>query len=127
MIGDEKQSRGISSHGGKRLGSGRPMGAPNRLSRPIKELAANYGPDSIAKLVQLRDGAESEQVQFAAAKELLDRANGRPRQEIDLKGDMNISVTVNALPPTPRPVVIESSHNVPEEMIHHPLLGDTPS
>lgn len=74
-----------SARGGRREGAGRPSGAPNKITRPVKELAASYGPASIARLVQLRDGAESEQVRFAAAKELLDRAYGRPRQEIDVK------------------------------------------
>lgn len=115
----------MTTHGGRRAGAGRPANVPNRLTRPVKELAGNYGPDSIARLVQLRDGAESEQVRFAASKELLDRAYGKPRQEIDLNGNMNISVTVKVLPPTPQPVVIESSHKVPKEVTHHPLLGDT--
>jgi hypothetical protein len=63
--------------GGAREGAGRPTGALNKLPRPVKELAASYGPAPIARLVQLRDGVESEQVRFAAAKELLDRAYGR--------------------------------------------------
>jgi hypothetical protein len=42
----------------------------------------------------------SEQVRFAAAKELLDRAYGRPRQEIDLHGDNSITVIVQRHTPT---------------------------
>jgi hypothetical protein len=45
-------------------------------------------------LVQLRDGAASEQVRFAAARELLDRAYGRPRQEIDLNGGQSLTIIV---------------------------------
>jgi hypothetical protein len=51
-------------------------------------------------LVQLRDGAVSEQVRFAAAKELLDRAYGRPRQEIDVNGNNSITVIVRRHTPT---------------------------
>ena len=91
----EKKSKEIKSRrGGAREGAGRPAGAANKLTRPVKALAASYGPASISRLVQLRDGAASEQVRFAAAKELLDRAYGRPRQEIDLTGDKSVTVIV---------------------------------
>jgi len=85
----------ISTHGGKRVGAGRPRGALNRLTRPVRELAADQGAASIDKLVHLRDSATSEQVQFAAAKELLDRAYGRTRQEIDVNAGQQIRVIVN--------------------------------
>jgi hypothetical protein len=83
------------THGGRREGAGRPRGALNKLTRPVKELAGEQSAASIDKLVYLRDSAESEQVQFAAAKELLDRAHGRPRQEIDLNQDKSVTVIVN--------------------------------
>ena len=58
------------------------------------------GEDSIQKLIHLRDHAESEQVQFAATKELLDRAYGRPRQEFDIANDNRVNIIVN------RPVLL---------------------
>ena len=60
----------------------------------MKELAADQGSASIERLVWLRDNAESEQVQFAASRELLDRAYGRARQEIDLTGGNEIRVII---------------------------------
>jgi hypothetical protein len=87
--------------GGSREGAGRPAGAPNKIARPVKALAASYGPASIARLVQLRDGAASEQVRFAAARELLDRAYGRPRQEIDLNGGQSLTIIVQRERPPP--------------------------
>ena len=84
----------VGTHGGRREGAGRPPGALNKQTRPVKELAGEQGPDSIARLVQLRDEAESEQVRFAAAKELLDRACGRARQEIDVNANRSIQVIV---------------------------------
>ena len=91
----------MNTHGGQREGAGRPAGAANKITRPVKALAASYGPASIARLVQLRDGAASEQVRFAAAKELLDRAYSRPRQAIDLNGDQSIMVIVQRQTPQP--------------------------
>lgn len=82
------------NHGGKRPGAGRPPGALNRLTRPIRELAADQGEASIARLVQLRDEADSEQVRFAAAKELLDRGHGRPRQTIAME-DRSLTIIVD--------------------------------
>jgi hypothetical protein len=86
-----------NTHGGKRVGAGRPQGALNKLTRPVKELAASQGPASIEKLVHLRDSAQSEQVQFAAAKELLDRAYGRTRQDIDVNGDKRVIIVIDTL------------------------------
>src|SRR5688500_11290469 len=81
--------------GGKRPGAGRPLGSPNKITRPIKELASDYSESSIAKLVELRDYAESEQVRLQASIAILDSAHGRPRQEIDLTKDDRIVVVVN--------------------------------
>lgn len=114
----ENKSKEIRpGRGGTREGAGRPAGAPNKITRPVKELAASYGPASIARLVQLRDGAVSEQVRFAAAKELLDRAYGRPRQEIDLNGDNSVTVIVQRDRPQPQVLgpVLDVPHTTPKE------------
>ena len=93
----------MNQRGGRREGAGRPAGVPNKLTRPVKELACDQSAASIARLIQLRDYAESEQVRFAAAKELLDRAHGRPRQEIDVtdRGGVTVIVQRNPEPATP--------------------------
>ena len=85
------------AHGGRRPGAGRPKGALNLLTRPVKELAADQGSASIERLVWLRDNAESEQVQFAASRELLDRGFGRPKQEFDVSDDRTIRVIVERI------------------------------
>jgi hypothetical protein len=87
----------LGRRGGPREGAGRPKGALNKLTRPVRELAAEQGPASIEKLVFLRDHGINEQVQLAASKELLDRAYGRPRQEIDVNGDKRVMVVIDTL------------------------------
>ena len=105
---------GVNTHGGRREGSGRPAGALNKLTRPVKELACDQGPESIARLVQLRDEAESEQVRFAAAKELLDRAYGRARQEIDVNSDHSLQVIIQRDTPQPAQIPITLPDALPD-------------
>jgi hypothetical protein len=95
----EKESNVIKSRGGRRPGAGRPLGSPNRLTQPLKQLAAMHSADCIAVLVELRDHAEAEQVRLQAANALLDRGHGRPRQEIDLSDDKQLTVIVQRLTP----------------------------
>jgi hypothetical protein len=94
----EKESNLIKPRGGRRPGAGRPPGVPNRLTRPLRELAALHSEDCIAVLVELRDHAEAEQVRLAAANSLLDRGHGRPRQEVDVTQNEGLRVFVYGKP-----------------------------
>lgn len=96
----EKQSSEIKGRGGSRQGAGRPVGALNKATSEVRELAAAWGPEAIqqaatlAGLVRDKAGivvgqAESEQARIAALSIILDRAYGRPSQVI--------SATVHAL------------------------------
>ena len=92
----EKESRSIrKKNGGRRPGAGRPFGVPNKLTRPLKELAALHSEDCIAVLDELRDHAEAEQVRLQAANSLLDRAYGRPRQELDLTRNEELRIFID--------------------------------
>ena len=97
----EKESNVIKSRGGRRPGAGRPVGVPNKLTRPLRELAALHSEDCIAVLVELRDHAEAEHVRLAAANALLDRGHGRPRQEIDVNDDGRVTIIVQKFMPPP--------------------------
>ena len=97
----EKESASIKQRGGRRPGAGRPVGSPNKLTRPLKELAALHTEDCIAVLVQLRDHAEAEQVRLAAANALLDRGHGRPRQEVDVNDEGRVTIIVRGREPVP--------------------------
>ena len=115
----EKESNIIKSRGGRRPGAGRPLGSPNKLTRPLKELAALHSEDCIAVLVELRDHAEAEQVRLAAANALLDRGHGRPRQEIDVNDEGHVTIIVQRSTPPP---VLE----VRPALEHHAQEGGRP-
>ena len=81
------------TRGGKRLGSGRKAGVPNRTTAECKACARKYGPAAIrelAKLAGLMPGgkgkAQSEQAQIAACKEILDRGYGKAAHPLTGEG-----------------------------------------
>jgi hypothetical protein len=61
---------------------GRTKGTPNRATAEIKALAQEYGALAIETLANLMATATSEQARVAAARELLDRAYGKPAQQL---------------------------------------------
>jgi hypothetical protein len=61
---------------------GRKAGTPNKSTAAIKELAQQYGEAAMAELARLAMEAESEMVQIAACREILDRAYGKATQPV---------------------------------------------
>ena len=83
----------MPTRGGKRPGSGRKAGTPNKASIECKACARKYGPAAIrelAKLAGLMPGgkgrAESEQARIAACREILDRGYGKSAQPLTGEG-----------------------------------------
>ncbi len=59
---------------------GRVAGTPNRSTAAIKEMAAKHGPMALTEIARLATNAKTEPTRFAACRELLDRAYGKPVQ-----------------------------------------------
>lgn len=76
---------------GKKTG-GRHAGTPNKATADVRAAAQKYTTAAIARLAHLMEHAESEAAQVAAAKELLDRAHGRPAQfvQADINAEFNL-------------------------------------
>lgn len=72
-------------HGGKRPGSGRKRGTPNKATVELKQLAGEYTEEAIQVFVDvMRDPEAPVAVRVAAADKLLDRGHGRPAQSVEL-------------------------------------------
>ncbi len=67
---------------------GRQKGVLNKITRDIKALAAEHSEDALNTLAQIAKSGESESARVAAANSLLDRAYGKPRQEIEHSGNI---------------------------------------
>lgn len=63
---------------------GRKKGTPNKATAEVKALAQCWGEQAISTLATLMEKGDTDQVRISAARELLDRGYGRPRQSMEL-------------------------------------------
>lgn len=75
-------------------GSGRKKGSLNKVTAEIKGLAQQHGADAIQTLARLMKAADSDTARIAAARELLDRGYGKPRQAIEHTGNDGGPITL---------------------------------
>lgn len=72
----------------------RTKGAKNKQTLDVKELAQDYTADAVATLASImRDDEEAAAARVAAARELLDRGHGKPKQSLDVDADVRATVT----------------------------------
>lgn len=73
--------------GGPKTG-GRAKGTPNKATRDIKQAAREYTEQALATLVKVMEGGEGvpAAAQVSAAREILDRAYGKPMQAVEHSG-----------------------------------------
>ena len=69
-----------SKHGGRRPGSGRKPGTPNKATATLREAARAFTPMALETLAHVARNGESETARVMAADKLLDRAYGKPAQ-----------------------------------------------
>ena len=70
-------------------GSGRKSGSSNKVTKPVREIAAAYTEEAIHAIAALARNASNEGVRLRAWQELLDRGHGRPAQEV--RGDVTVA------------------------------------
>lgn len=73
--------------------SGNPGGRPAGCA-DLVNAARSEAPDSLRKLVWLRDNADSDAVRLAACREILDRAFGKPKRGLEMTGEVQTQVVI---------------------------------
>ena len=75
------------SHGGARMGAGRPTGALNKATKEqgarLSELAKSYTDIAFTTLVDVAMNGSSDTARIAAANSILDRGYGRPKADLE--------------------------------------------
>ena len=61
---------------------GRPKGSLNKATAKVRKAAEKYSTKALQTLAEIMEGGENEQARIAAARELLDRAHGKPPQAV---------------------------------------------
>ena len=77
--------------------AGRRRGTPNKVAASIKELCQKAGPELVAELLRLAKHGKQEMTRVAAARELLDRAYGKPKQTVDGEVFVGVSLQLKQL------------------------------
>jgi len=81
-----------SKRGGKRPGSGRKPGTPNKTTFELKKAAAEHGEEALSALISIiRNEETPPNVIVSACREVLDRGFGRPAITIDPQ-EINLNV-----------------------------------
>ncbi len=74
--------------------SGNPGGVPkSKTKKEIRQLAREHSEDAFKRIVKLM-GSDDERVAFMAAKEVLDRAWGKPKDDPDAAGKGTVTVNI---------------------------------
>ena len=74
---------------------GRVAGTPNKATASLKALAGNYTAQALETLASIMNDVEqSAAARVSAANSLLDRAHGKPRQELEHAGSESEPLTV---------------------------------
>ena len=75
------------SHGGARMGAGRPTGALNKATKEqgarLSELAKSRTDIAFSTLVDVAINGSSDTARIAAANSILDRGYGKPRADLE--------------------------------------------
>jgi hypothetical protein len=71
-------------------GRGRPKGSLNKITMDVKLAAQAFTDDALSTLAQIMREGESEAARVAAANSILDRGHGKPKQAIDVDGNLHI-------------------------------------
>lgn len=67
-------------------GPGRPKGSLNKATAAVRKAAQKYSKDALKTLAEIMEHGDNELARIAAAREILDRAHGKPAQSLEHTG-----------------------------------------
>jgi hypothetical protein len=82
---------------------GRKKGVPNKSTSEIRALAQEYGPEAIHILVNLMRQSDDPKLQLAAAREILYRGYGPPKEPEESSQGPDFNVDVHFIDPADDP------------------------
>ena len=92
----------MSSHGGKREGSGRKAGSLGKRTIAqgvsLSALAQKHAPECIEMLLSIARVSDSDAARVTAINSLLDRGYGKASQAVDVRGHITTETIDNSLP-----------------------------
>src|SRR5215510_8208655 len=77
--------------------AGRRAGTPNRVAASIREVCQKAAPQLVEELLRLAMNSRSEMVRISAARELLDRAYGKPKMSVEGEVFVGVSLQLQEL------------------------------
>jgi hypothetical protein len=72
---------------------GRKKGSKNKAPNGLQQLARVYTAQALDCIFTIMQHGNNEAARVAAAREILDRGYGKPRQTVDISGDLTITTT----------------------------------
>ena len=100
----------MAERGGRREGSGRKVGSPNRATAEVRDLALDYGPAAVAELARLFREAKNETARIAACNSIIERAYGRALAGRMIRLTLPDTSTVEGVTKAVAAVVQSTSH-----------------
>lgn len=107
--GKPGRPKGLPKTGGRKRGSG------DKVTRELREIAQEYTPEAMEKIVAIMRGGENHTVQLAAAKEIFDRGHGKAVQFSEAKIEHR---TVARIPMPAETAKEWAEQHAPEPAVH---------
>lgn len=80
----------MAQRGGKRPGAGRKKGRVSQAKRDLAAMAKEHAQVALQTLVEIAQSSDSDAARVAACNSILDRGYGKPRQAVDLGGEVTV-------------------------------------
>ena len=81
----------------RKKSGGRQAGTPNKATAEIRAVAQQYSHQAVETLALIMANSACDRARIAAAKEILDRAHGKPAQAVEVSNELEPKVTIDSV------------------------------